>query len=161
MYLDGNKLYGWAMSEPLPTGGFKWMTPEEYPDWRNILCIVEVDLEYRKELHNLHNDYSLAPEKMLMKGAALANEFTSGVDKLVPNLNNKTKYVVHYRNLKLYEEFGLIITKIHRGFKFEDRAWLKEYIDLNTNFRTKAATDFEKDLFKLMNNSLFGKTMKY
>ena len=82
------------------------------------------------------------------------------VDKLIPNLNDKVKYVVHYENLKLYESLGLRITKIHRGIKFEERAWMKQYIDLNTNLRTNAANELEKDFFKLMNNSVFGKTLE-
>ena len=62
----------------------------------------------------------------------------------MPNLRNKKKYVVHYENLKLYERFGLKITKIHRGIKFEQSAWLKEYIDLNTELRTEAKTTLRK-----------------
>jgi hypothetical protein len=130
------------------------MSAEKLDEWKNVSCILEVDLEYpkTKELHDLHNDYPLAPESIVPEG--------SKVSKLIPNLNNKTKYVVHYENLKQYESLGLKITKIHRGICFEEEAWLKKYIDLNTDLRTKATNDFEKDFFKLMNNSVFGKTME-
>jgi len=151
-YLDANNLYGWAMSQKLPTHGFKWMNNEELENWRDIPCILEVDLEYPKELHNLHNDYPLAPENIKLEG--------STVSKLIPNLNNKQCYILHYTNLKLYESLGLKIGTIHRGIRFEESEWLKEYIDLNTSLRTKATNDFEKDFFKLMNNSVFGKTME-
>src|SRR5678815_2328755 len=149
-YLDANNLYGWSMSKPLPTHGFKWMSGAELNNWSGVPCILEVDLEYPKELHNLHNDYCLAPESIKPEG--------SDVAKLIPNLNDKEKYVVHYENLKLYESLGLKIKKIHRGIRFEESAWLKNYINLNTDLRTKATNDFEKDFFKLMNNSVFGKT---
>ena len=78
-------------------------------------------------------------------------------------MNNKTDYVVHYENLKLYESLGVKITKIHRGIKFEEGAWLKEYINLKTKLRIEAkqfGNNFEVDFFKLMNNSVFGKTLK-
>ncbi len=150
VYLDANNLYGWAMSKPLPVKNFKWMSKQELNKWRYIACILEVDIEYPKELHDLHNEYPLAPERLTI----------GGVEKLIPNLNNKTRYVIHSETLKLYESLGLKITKIHRGIKFEERAWLKEYIDLNTRLRAEAKSDFEKDFFKLMNNSVFGKTME-
>ena len=149
-YLDANNLYGWAMSKPLPTHGFKWMDDAEKETWKSVPCILEVDLEYPEHLHDLHNDYPLAPESLKI----------GRVDKLIPNLNNKTNYVIHYENLKLYESLGLKITKIHRGIKFEESTWLKQYIDLNTTLRAKANNEFEKDFFKLMNNSVFGKTME-
>ena len=114
-YLDANNLYGWAMSKPLPTHGFKWINEEELEDWESFSCILEVDLEYPESLHDPHNDYPLAPETVTV----------NNVEKLIPNLRNKNKYVVHYENLKLYERLGLKITKIHRGIKFEERAWLK------------------------------------
>ena len=153
-YLDANNLYGWAMCKPLATSNFKWMDDGELMSWKNYgssnACILEVDLEYPKELHDLHNDYPLAPERLVL----------GKVEKLVPNLNDKIKYVIHYENLKLYESLGLKITQIHRGIKFEESTWLKQYIDLNTNLRANANNEFEKDFFKLMNNSVFGKTME-
>ena len=146
-YLDTNNLYGWAMCQPLPVGNFKWMTDFELKNWKNIL---EVDLECPENLHDLHNDYPLAPESLML----------NGVEKLVPNLKNKDKYVVHHQNLKLYEELGLKITKIHRGISFDEKPYMKKYIELNTKLRANAKNYFEKDFFKLMNNSVFGKTME-
>ena len=150
IYLDANNLYGWAMSKPLPTHGFKWMTKKQLTNWERLPCILEVDLEYPHDLHNLHNDYPLAPEHLEM----------SGVEKLIPNLYDKKKYVVHYEALKLYEKHGLKITRIHRGITFQQSAWLKEYIDKNTQLRTLSKNKFESDFFKLMNNSVFGKTIE-
>ena len=150
-YLDANNLYGAAMSMKLPTHGFKWMNESELENWENYSCILEVDLEYPKELHDLHNDYPLAPERIMCKNK---------VEKLIPNLGDKEKYVIHYKNLKQYLDLGLELTCIHRGIKFEEREWLKPYIDLNTELRIKAKNNFEKDFFKLMNNSVFGKTME-
>ena len=147
-YLDANNLYGWAMSKPLPTGNFKWM--ENFNDWRNRPCILEVDLVYSKELHDLHNEYPLAPESLKV----------GNVDKLIPNLMNKERYVLHRDNMLLYESLGLKISKIHRGITFTESPWLKKYIDLNTGLRARATNNFEKDFFKLMNNAVFGKTME-
>ena len=107
-YLDANNLYGWAMSKQLPPSGFEWMTDDELDDQKQLSCFLEVDLEYPEHLHDLHNDYPLAPERVKI----------GNVEKLIPNLNNKTNYVVHYKKLKLYESLGLEITKIHRGIKF-------------------------------------------
>ena len=109
-----------------------------------------MDLEYPEELHDLHNEYPLAPERLSV----------GKVEKLIPNLNDKTKYVLHHEDLKLYLRQGLKLTKIHRGITFVETDFIKPYIDLNTDMRTKGTTDFEKDFYKLMNNSVFGKTME-
>ena len=178
MYLDANDLYGWAMSQYLPTGGFRWMTQKQidkidlakYKEDSTKGLILEVDLEYPKDLHDLHNDYPLGAEKVCVNKDMLSeyckriaskfNISTGLVHKLIPTLNNKEKYVLHYRNLQLYTELGLKITKIHRVLEFNQSPWLKQYIDFNTKKRTNANNSFEKDFFKLMNNSVFGKTME-
>ena len=160
MYLDANNLYGSAMSEKLPTHGFKWLTSGEMEKlfnnrvvqvWEKTPCILEVDLEYPENLHDLHNDYPFCPERV---------ECKNGVEKLIPNLRNKTKYVIHYKNRIQCLKAGLKLKKIHRGIKFIESEWMKPYIEMNTNLRTKAKNNFEKDFFKLMNNSVFGKTME-
>ena len=149
-YLDANNLYGWAMMKPLPVGDFHWMTNEELKNWRDYPCVLEVNLEYPEELHEAHNDYPLAPERLKI----------NKVEKLIPTLLKKEKYVLHRQNLKLYLELGLKLKWIHRGIKFREKPWMKSYIELNTDLRTKGKNDFEKDFFKLMNNSVFGKTME-
>ena len=132
------------MSKQLSISGFEWMTDDQLNDWKHLSCIIEVDLDYTEDLNNLYNDYPLAPECVKI----------GNVEKLIQNLNNKTSYLVHYENLKLYESLGLNITKIHRGIKFEESTWLEEYINLNTKLRIKAkqsGNNFEVDVFKLMN----------
>jgi hypothetical protein len=175
-YDDVNNLYGWAMNQMLPVDGFKWASglqisevlaaPDDAPEG----YVLEVDLEYPKHLHDSHSDYPLAPEAMSVPESwisdyqrALVNElggkFTDCV-KLVPNLHNKERYVLHYRNLKLCHSLGLKVTKIHRAVRFQQEAWMAPYIQLNITLRAKASSEFEKDFFKLMNNSVFGKTME-
>ena len=160
MYLDANNLYGCAMSMKLPTHGFKWLTGGEMEKlfnnrviqvWEKTPCILEVDLVYPENLHDLHNDYPFCPEKV---------ECKNGVEKLIPNLRDKTKYIIHYKNLIQCLKAGMKSTKIHRGIKFIESEWMKPYIEKNTNLRTKAKNNFEKDFYKLMNNSVFGKTME-
>ena len=89
----------------------------------------------------------------------LGSKFTD-CGKLVPNLLNKKRYVVHYRNLKLYHTLGMRVSKIHRALKFNQEAWMTPYINMNTQLRAKATSNFEKDYFKLANNSVFGKTLE-
>ena len=174
LYLDANNLYGWAMSQPLPTGGFQWVgdcdrlaeTITEHPADSHEGYILEVNLEYPGELHDVHNAYSLAPERMVIKKEWMSEYQQSllgvgvEVEKLVPNLHNKDRYVLHYRNLQLYLSLGMRLTKVHRALRFQQSCWMEPYIRLNTELRKKATSGFEKDLFKLMNNSVFGKTME-
>ena len=178
MYLDANNLYGWAMSQYLPTGNFKWMSEKEiskidlgkYKTDGKKGLILEVDLEYPQELHDLHNDYPIAPEKVKVSNGMLSeyckkiadkyNISIGLVSKLVPMLGDKKEYVLHYRNLQLYLDLGLKIKKVHRVLEFDQSPWIKQYIDFNTEKRKHAKNTFEKDFFKLMNNSVFGKTME-
>ena len=138
MYLDANNLYGDAMSKKLPTHGFKWLASGEMEKlfnnqivqvWEGIPCILEVDLEYPEKLHDLHNDYPFCPEKV---------KCDNGVEKLIPNLRDKNKYVIHYKNLMQCLRAGMKLKKIHRGIKFIESEWLKPYINKNTNLRTQA-----------------------
>ena len=178
MYHDANNLYGWAMSQYLPTGNFKWMTDKEiskidlgkYKKDGKKGLIPEVDLEYPRELHDMHNDYPVCPEKVKVSNDMLSAyckkiaekyKISIGlVSKLIPTLRDKKEYVLHYCNLQLYLDLGLKIKKVHRVLKFGQSPWLKQYIDFNTEKRKLAKNSFEKDFFKLMDNSVFGKTMK-
>ena len=162
-YLDANNLYGWAMSKKLPTNGFKWIDNNEtaehvinenftknYDENNDKGYILEVDVKYPKRLHELHSDLLFLSERMEVNKCK----------KLVCNLFNKKKYVSHINSLKQALNHGLKLKKIHRIIKFNQEAWLKPYIDMNTELKKEAKNDFEKDLFKLMNNSVFGKTME-
>ena len=159
-YLDANNLYGWAMKQKLPTHKFEWMTNKEIENifnnqivqvWEKTPCILEVDLEYPEELHDRHNDYPLCPERV---------ECDHGVKKLIPNLRDKNNYVIHYKNLMQCLRLGMKLKKIHRGIKFIESDFMSSYIKMNVNLRTQAKNNFEKDFYKLMNNSVFGKTME-
>ena len=155
-YFDANNLYGFIMMQKLPYRGFTWLTDEEidylFKNQKEMFpCVLEVDLEYPKELHDLHNDLPLCPENQ---------ETENKVKKLIPNLNHKEKYVIHYRTLLLCLRLGLKLKKIHKGIRFEESEWMKPYIDKNTRLRILADNEFEKDFFKLGNNSVFGKTFE-
>ena len=163
-YLDANNLYGWAMTQNLPVGGFRWIEKPEIFNSSEMISrlaeqgekdkkgyILEVDVEYPKELHDEHNDFPFLCEKKEI----------NKVEMLVPNLSEKKKYVVHIRALDQALKHSLILEKVHRVIEFDQRPWLKSYIDFNTNLRAKSKkNEFEKDFFKLMNNSVFGKTME-
>ena len=170
------------MSQYLPYHEFIWLNKKEIDkfDVNSTQCnsieenssngyILEVDLKYPDELHQLHNDYHLAPEKLEISHDKLSNYCSNiankydiqigGVNKLVPNLGNKSKYVLHYRNLLLYLSLEMKLVSVHRILKFTQSDWLKKYIDFNTDKKKNAANSFEKDFFKLMNNSAYDKTI--
>ena len=177
LYLDANNLYGCAMVQMMPVRNFRWLCKREIddlPDVRDIRkdskcgIILEVDLSYPDNLHDLHDDFPLAPEKMTLSEDKLSpycrrvgNDTSSTeVPKLIASFRKKTKYVLHYQNLQLYLKQGLVLDKIHRVLHFEQEAWMKPYISFNTEMRKQATSDFEKDLFKLLNNAVFGKSME-
>ena len=158
-YLDTNNLYGKAMTEKLPVRGFKWVNDiskmdedflKDYNKNDNKGYILNVDIDYPSKLQNLHSDLPFLPERMII----------NNTKKLVCNLHDKKNYIVHINVLKQALDHGLKLRKVHRVIEFEQEAWLKEYIDVNTELRKKATNDFENDFFKLMNNAVFGKTME-
>lgn len=161
-YLDATNLYGWAMRQSLPKCDFQWLVQKDVEqfDVRNIAddseigYVLEIDLHYPQNLHDAHNDLPFCPENLIPPNGK------SKLPKLIPNLLDKSRYIIHYRNLKQCLEHGLQLTKIYRILQFKQSAWLQPYIDLNTQLRNCARNTSEKTLFKLMNNSMFGKTME-
>lgn len=155
VYLDVTNLYGWAMSQPLPYSDFTWMPREEWSrighEGNEFGYFLEVDLLYPISKHKDHSDFPLAPEHR--------NVSKSG-DKLMLTLYHKYRYVVHHRNLRLYENLGLSVNTVHRVLRFREKPWLKDYVDLNASKRAVAQNDFEKNFYKLMVNALFGKTIE-
>ena len=139
------------MSDYLPYGEFEWLENVDGFDINSVNekseigCFLEVDLEYPNELHELHNDYPLAPEKLTVTNDMLSkyckeipDEYDIKVDdvkKLIPNLRNKTRYVLHYRNLQLNLFLGMKLIKVHRMLKFKHSDWMKKYIDFKTEKR--------------------------
>ena len=143
------------MSQPLPTGGFTWadVHPDEIGELVNHSdrrYLLEVEVFYPNELHDYHNNLPFMCGRMTI----------SGVEKLVPNLYYKKRYVIHIRALDQALKHGLVLERIHRAIEFRQSAWMKEYIDFNIKLRTEAKNDFEKDFYKLMNSAVFGKTME-
>ena len=157
-YVDANSLYAWAMVQKLPTHGLKWKEAEDFtPEKIDELVkkdkrgyLLEVDVEYPKELHENHNELPFLTERMNM----------GRVEKLVPNLKDKKRYVVQIKAMSQAFKHGLKLKKVHQVIEFQQSRWMKAYIMLNTKLRKYAKNEFEKDFFKLMNNSVFGKTME-
>ena len=149
------------MSQKLPVNGFKWVEKsilsefnedfiKKYDEDSNTGYFLEADVERLKQLFNNHKDLAFLPER----------ETVEKVKKLICSIENKEKYVIHIRALKQALNHGLKLKKVHRVIQFKQKAWLKPYIVMNTELRTEAKNKFEKDFFKLMNNSAFGKTVE-
>ena len=175
--IDENNLYAAAMMVSMPIGEFQWLERKDIDqiEWiaqsddQDYGYTVECDLDYPPELHDLHNDYPLAPERIqvnysciseqqveIARSYGLARNCTT--TKLMPNLMDKRYYVCDYMNLKYYIEHGLKLIKVHRVIRFRQAKWLMPYIQLNSLLRKNATQEHEKDLFKLMNNATYGKT---
>ena len=158
-YLDANILHGWALSQKLAVDGFKWKKNmlkfnedfiKNYDEGSNKGYILEVDVKYSKRLHNLYCGLPFLPERMNIKKS----------NELVCNLYDKKECVTYIRTLKQALNHGLVLENVHRVTQFNQEEWLEPYIEMNTKLRTEAKNDFEEDFFKLMNNSVFGKTME-
>jgi hypothetical protein len=150
--------------------GKEYFTCNFNPD-EEVGLFVECDLHYPEELHHEHNNYPLAVESRNVNKNELSpyqqnqlkihnEKHSEKIKKLIPNLYDKKNYICHIRNLQYYLEKGLILTKVHRVLQFDQSNWLKSYIDFNTQQRALSKNEFEKDLYKLMNNAVFGKTME-
>ena len=145
----------------LPVNDFKWVKQKQlskfnegfikkYDENSNTGYFLEVDIDYPKELFDLHKDLPFLPKSKTI----------NKVKKLICDIKDKKKYFIHIRALKQVLNNGLRLKQVHRIIQFKQKAWLKLYIDMNTELRKKAQNEFEKDFFKLMNNSVFGKTME-
>ena len=169
MYLDSNNLYGVSMVQSLPYKNFKWSNDLTLDKIQT--GIYEVDLEIPTNLHNKFKDYPLAPEIKNIPEDNLSEyqtylnnklniKYTEKDKKLILDLLPKKNYKIYYKNLEYYMKLGVKITKIHKILTFDEKPFLKDYIDLNTILRKEAKNDLKKDLFKLMNNAIFGKSME-
>ena len=140
-----------GMSQKFPVNGFKRVNDlSRFNENSDIGYFLEVDVEYPKKLFGSHKDLPFLPERKKLEK----------VEKLVCSIEDKEKYVIHIRALKQALNNGLKLKKVHRVIKFQQKAWLKSYIDMNAKLRKEAKNEFEKDFFKLMNISVFGKTME-
>ena len=177
-YLNANNLYGYAISKFLPTSGFKWIDRKQFylnKYTSNSLkeCVLEVNLEYPKKLHELRNDYPLVPDKIEIKREMLSNYQIKITDfynitidnakKLVPNFFDKEKYALHYENLELYLRLGLKLKTINCVLEFNESQQLKPFDKFNTHKRIETEKNGDEDgkaWYKLMNNAVYGKAIE-
>ena len=183
LYIDANNLYGWAMSQYLPTGDFKKIKlcceydsvlmneiKEDIlntPDDNENGYFIECDLENPAEINEKTENFPFCPYQTKADPELFTTYMNSvkqpnykPTEKLMCDLTNKQKYMIHYRMFKFYAKLEMKVTKIHTIHMFKQSFWLEKYFNHNTQKRTKAKTNFEKDLYKLMNNAFFGKTME-
>lgn len=182
LYVDANNLYGNALSQKLPQGGFRWLNAEEIEaldiasfDYDGDTGhLFEVDLEYPAAVQDQTCDLPLAPEKCTISDACLTDFMKEqwkrlngdrdksyrGCSKLLLTHWNKPNYVVHGKLLQYYVRHGLVVSHIHRCLQFSQSSFFEPYISYNSSRRAHASNSFEKDYYKLRNNSLFGKTME-
>jgi len=156
-YLDCVNLYGKSMLTELPFKDFKWVDDlnidvTKIADDSEIGYILEVDIEYPKHLHKIHNDFPFLPLSECPPN--------SKVEKLLTTLKSKKNYIVHYKNLKQAIANGIKVTKIHRAISFSQSKWMASYIKLCTTMRVESKNEFEKNFWKLLINSVFGKCME-
>ncbi|XP_047024710.1 uncharacterized protein LOC124633507 [Helicoverpa zea] len=162
-YLDCVNLYGYAMMQSLPVGNFRFLTNSEIIKFNiNSISsdsdegyILEVDIHYPFVIHDEHSDLPFAAEKIIPPMPC-----SSKTNKLIANLYDKYKYVIHYIHLQECIKNGIVVLKIHRILSFTQKKILEPYINLNTRLRQEATSDFERDFFKKQNNSIFGKTIE-
>ena len=159
IYVDANNLYGYPISQKLPIKNFKFETDlsiftenfiKNYNEQSNTGYLLVVDIIYPTHLYKEHRDLPFLPYRGKVKK----------VNKLLCGLNDKNNYSIYICALKQALNHGLILKKVHAVISFTQDAWLKPYIDMNTQLRMKAANDFERDFYKLCNNSVYGKTME-
>ena len=160
-YLDANNLHGWTMLQKLPVNCFKWVKQKKFSKFIEDLkkksdedintgYSLEVDIEYPKTLFNSHKDLPFLPERKKIEK----------LEKLICSIEDKGKYVMHITASKQALNYGLKLQEVHRVIKFNQKACLKPYIEMNTKLRRNAKNEFEKNFFKSMNYSVFGKTME-
>ena len=166
------------MSEYLPNGGFKRVKANNESVSRVLKkssnsshdYFLEVNLGYPEELHDKHNDLPMAPEEIKATEEMLSpiqlklkNNYDIKVDEInkwTPNLYSRKNDVAHYRNLKYYLSQGIILKKVYRILKFKQSPWMKPYINFNTKIGLEATNEANKNLFKLLNNAVYGKTIE-
>ena len=157
-YWDVNNLYSWAMTQKPPANNFEGIEDSQfnkdfiksYEEESDKGYFLEVYVQYPEKLHERDNDLLFLPQRMKIEK----------VLKLVANAHDKTEYVLHLKSLKEALNHGLVYKKLHRINKFNQKSWVKSYIDMNTDLRKIAINDFKKDFFKWMNNAVFGKSMR-
>lgn len=181
VYTDMNNMYGYGMRRFLPCSDFKFVESLELFTSEFIMSlgdedptgyVLECDIDYPESLHDAHSDFPMLPENMKISESQLSDyqkEIFTGANgkiqlgdahKLVPNLYNKRNYIIHYRLLKFALNHGLKLVKVHKVIQFKQSPVMRDYIDFNTSQRAKSKNEFEKNYYKLMNNSAFGKTLE-